>query len=203
LADRLKKAGEKVRTIDFPRYYDNFFGKFIGECLAGRHGNFAALDPKIASVLYAADRFESSKQIREWLEQGNIVIADRYVSANQMHQGGKIQDDENRKAFLDWLDKMEYEVFRIPRPDLIIYLDVTVDISRKLSKRTSGTEKKAYLQGEQDVCEVNTAYLSNARASALQLVQANNNWFRIDCAPDGKMLTKEEINDMIWKIITK
>ena len=65
LIERLKREGLKVKTIDFPQYENNFFGKFIGECLVGEHGDFAKLDPKIASVLYGADRFESSQKIEK------------------------------------------------------------------------------------------------------------------------------------------
>lgn len=100
LVRRLRKQGKKVKTIDFPRYYNNFFGKLIGEGLTGTYGNWAKLDPHIASTFYAADRFESSKQVRKWLEAGVIVIADRYASSNQIHQGGKILNGHKRKKFL-------------------------------------------------------------------------------------------------------
>ena len=74
LKERLTSEEYQVCSLDFPRYYDNFFGGFIGECLAGKHGNWAELDPKIASVVYAADRFESSAQIRTWLEEGSTQL---------------------------------------------------------------------------------------------------------------------------------
>ncbi len=65
LIERLKKEKIKVKSIDFPQYYNNFFGEFIGECLRGDYGDFINLDPKIVSVLYAADRFESNQKIKE------------------------------------------------------------------------------------------------------------------------------------------
>ena len=80
LQTRLKKEGYRVKTLDFPQYQENFFGGFIGECLTGDHGNFVSLDPYIASVLYAADRFQSKEKILGWLKKGEIVILDRYVS---------------------------------------------------------------------------------------------------------------------------
>ncbi len=124
LKKRLQQEGVRVKTIDFPRYYNNFFGGLIGEYLSGKYGDFIAMDPRVASVLYAADRFESSKEIKKWLDEGYVVLADRYVSANQIHQAGKIDEPKVRKEFLAWLDTMEYEVFQIPRPDLVVYLDV-------------------------------------------------------------------------------
>src|SRR3989344_7072606 len=92
LADKLRRLKIPVKTIDFPRYHDNFFGQLIGEYLSGAYGDFIQTDPRVASVLYAADRFESSREIRQWLADGYLGIADRYVSANSIHQGGKIAD---------------------------------------------------------------------------------------------------------------
>jgi len=88
----LKKNGYRVKTIEFPQYKKNFFGKLIKEHLQGLHGNFLSVNPYLASTLYAADRYESKQKIEKWLAEGYTVIADRYVSANQLHQGGKIKD---------------------------------------------------------------------------------------------------------------
>ena len=92
LSKRLKKEGYKIKVVDFPEYYKNFFGKFIGHCLSEQYYKFIHIHPKIASVLYAADRWESSEEMRTWLEKGYVVIANRYVSSNQIHQGGKIKN---------------------------------------------------------------------------------------------------------------
>ncbi len=199
LVKRLKNDGEKVKTIDFPRYYQNFFGKLVGECLSGMNGDFAKLDPKIASVLYAADRFESSKEIHSWLKSGFYVIADRYVSSNQIHQGGKIIEEKKRKEFLTWLDEMEYNVFKIPRPDVIIYLDVPLNISRELMANEDKSSKKSYLKGKKDLHESDPAHLLNAKKSAIKLIKKQNNWIKIDCVKNTKLLTIESINDIIWK----
>ena len=128
LVNHLKKEGQKVQVVDFPEYYNNFFGKFIGHCLTEQYYNFVRVHPKIASVLYAADRFESKDKIENWLKKGYIVIADRYVSANQIHQGGKIANIKKRKAFIKWLDEMEYGVFKIPRPNVVFYLNLSLPL---------------------------------------------------------------------------
>jgi dTMP kinase len=198
LISRLKKEGIKAKSIDFPRYYDNFFGKLIGECLAGEHGNFREFSPYVASVLYAADRFESSGQIKKWLDGGYAVLADRYVSSNQMHQGGKIKDDSDRKKFLDWLEKMEFDVFKIPKPDAILFLDVPLNYNLNLLKNKSAKKKKDYLNGKADAHESSVEHLQAARESALKIIQKNNKWVRIDCVKDGQLLCKKEVNDLIW-----
>jgi len=198
LVKRLRQNGYRVKTIDFPRYYDNFFGKFIGECLANGHGNFVELDPYIASVLYAADRYESAKQLNKWLDEGSLVIADRYASSNQIHQGGKIGNAAARKKFLAWLEKMEFEVFKIPRPNLIIYLEVPIEITQGLLSGKRAARKKRYLNGKKDIVESSRIYLDNSKRSAIELVKENNNWLKVDCAVAGKLMSRSKISDVVW-----
>lgn len=201
LVDRLKKNKIPVKTLDFPQYYDNFFGKFIGECLAGEHGDFLNLDPKIASVLYAADRFESKKKIDDWLKKGYVVILDRYASSNQMHQGGKIKDSKKRKEFLNWLEEMEYGVFKIPKPDAIIYLDLHIDMVRSLLSEKTAKSKKQYVNGGVDMVEKDKEYLVNAQVSALKIIKENNAWYKIQCSDRKKIKSREEIHGMIFDVV--
>ena len=201
----LVAEGRSVKTLDFPQYENNHFGKLIGECLAGKHGDFTALDPKIASVLYAADRFESSRKIKEWLDAGDIVVLDRYVSANQLHQGGKIHDDTVREDFLAWLDHMEHEIFKIPRPDIIIFLDVPVEISQKLMLEKKSLDKKQYNSGSDvslDQHENDPEHLRNAKESGLKMIAAKATWKRVECYQNGKMLPIPVVHDMVRKTIT-
>jgi dTMP kinase len=142
LSKRLTKEGYKIKNVDFPEYYKNFFGKFIGHCLSEQYYNFVKVHPKIASVLYAADRFESKDEIEGWLKKGYVVIANRYVSANQIHQGGKIKNAKKREAFIKWLDEMEYGVFKIPKPDVVLYLDLPMKTIRKRLSRKRNVPAK-------------------------------------------------------------
>lgn len=201
LTKRLKQEGWKVKTIDFPRYYDNFFGKLLGEYLSGVYGDFTEVDPRIASVLYAADRFESGKEIEKWLADGNVVVADRYVSANQIHQGGKVKETKERKKFLDWLGEMEYGVFKIPKPDLVIYLDVPFEVSKEWLKQKIAQRSKKYLQGRKDVAEDNLAYLKNSRESALMLVKENKNWRKIECCDGMTCMLPEQVHERVFKLV--
>ncbi len=203
LAERLKKEGYKVKTIDFPRYYDNFFGELIGNYLSGKFGDFIQTDPRVASVLYAADRFESSRQIRSWLDAGFIVISDRYVSANQIHQGGKIKSATERKKFLEWLDKMEYGIFEIPRPDLVIYLDVPFEVSKMWLQKKVAQKSKKYLNGKRDVAEDNLLHLKDSRNSALYLAKINKNWKKISCCKGPICMLPEQINEKVFNIVER
>lgn len=203
LAARLKKEKFRVKTIDFPRYQDNFFGKLIGECLTGAYGDFVGMNAHIASTLYAADRFESSKDIRKWIDAGYIVITDRYVSSNQIHQGGKIADLEERREFLKWLDVMEYKVYGIPKPDLVVYLDVPHEVSVTWLKNKVAQDKKKYLKGRKDTVEESIKYLRESRESALYLANQNKNWTRIECCQGMVCMPPEPVHEEVFKRVSK
>src|SRR6185503_5774197 len=187
LIKHLKRDGHRVKVVDFPDYYSNFFGKFIGHCLSEQYYNFVKIHPKIASVLYAADRFESGDKIKKWLRGGNIVVANRYASANQIHQGGKIANTKKREAFLKWLAEMEYGVFKIPKPDAVFYLSVPIPIVMKLIEQRNKESARAYLGKKKDVHEKDVKFLENSRQSALWLAKTQRGWIKIECVKGGKL----------------
>jgi len=203
LSARLLKEGYTVKTVDFPEYENNFFGKFIGECLTDERYKFKDTHPKIISALYAADRWESKQKIAAWLEKGHVVIANRYVSANQIHQGGKVHSEKERKEFLSWLDTMEYSVFKISRPNVVVYLSLPVAIVHKLIAKRDRTTSRAYKGKKKDVHESDPKHLENARTSALKLVKELNNFVEIDCAPKKDILSREEIHELVYKQVKK
>lgn len=211
LIARLKRDGYKVKTIDFPEYSSNFFGKFIGHCLSEQYFNFVKVHPKIASVLYAADRYESSDKIKKWLKDGYVIIADRYASANQIHQGGKIGSTKKREDFLKWLAEMEYEVFKIPKPDAVFYLSVPIpvvlELIRARNKNGNKDNKREYLGKKQakkaDVHENDVKFLENSRKSALWLAETQKGWIKIECTQAGEIDTRENIHQKIYEKIKK
>lgn len=198
LKESLRLEGFKVKSVDFPEYYSNFFGKFIGHCLTEQYYNFLRVHPKIASVLYAADRFESKDKIEKWLKEGYIVIANRYVSANQIHQGGKIKNSKKREAFIKWLDEMEYKVFKIPKPDRVFYLRVPINFILKLIKERNKKTFRAYASKKKDIVEGDIEYLNNSINSALWLSKTERNWVKVECVENGQMLPREEIHKEIY-----
>jgi len=204
LMDRLIKDGYNVRIVDFPEYYKNFFGAFIGHCLSEQYYNWINIHPKIASVMYAADRWESKEKIEKWLKKGYVVIANRYVSSNQIHQGGKIKSIGKRKDFLRWLDDMEYRVFGIPRPNVIFYLSLPINLVLKLLKdRESSKMKRAYLEKKKDVHESDVDFMKNSINSALWLAKNYPNWEKIKCSEKGKVFPREIIHEMIYEKVKR
>lgn len=203
LAKTLRHEGYKVKILDFPEYYNNFFGKFIGHCLSEQYYNWLHIHPKIASIAYAADRWESSSKVKSWLDQGCVVLANRYVSANQIHQGGKIENNKKRADFIKWLNQMEYEVFKIPRPDRVFYLSLPLPIVLKLIKERDKNNRRKYLKTKKDVHEKDVKFLENSRKSALWLAKTQKGWIKIDCDKGDNIDTRENIHKKIYEQVKK
>jgi len=193
LLERLRKAGYKTGTIDFPQYYDNFFGKFTGEYLTGKLGD---VHPYLASMLYALDRWESKGEIEKSLKEGKVFVCNRYMSANMIHQGGRVKNAKQRKEMMEFLKKMEFEIFGIPRPDVVLYLDVLPEVGQKLIGKKSS---RAYKGKKRDIHESDKQHLINARNQALRLVKENDDWKKVNCMKGKEILSQEEVSELIWR----
>ncbi len=202
LIKRLKKEERKTATLDFPQYYNNFFGETIGRFQNGEFGNAPKMSPYLASVLYAADRWEARGKIKKWLKEDRAVVLDRYASSNQIHQGGKFKDPKEKKKFFDWLEEMEFKVFKIPKPDIVIFLDVPPQITKKLM---AGNKKiRKYIKnGKKDKVEKDRDYQESAHRQILNLVGKHKSWIKINCLKKGKLLKPEEISGLVWEKIKR
>jgi len=201
LVKRLKEKGFKVRTLDFPQYYKTFFGRMAGRYLKGEFGGVSEVGPYLASVLYAADRWQAKEEMGEWLKQGRIIISNRYVSANQIHQAAKIRNKKEKEKFLRWLDELEFKVFKIPRPDIVLYLYVPYKIGQKL------VDKKGYREyigkKKKDIHEVSREHLKRAEKQGLELTQKYKNWTKVNCVHNNKILPRKVIAEKVWEIVRK
>jgi len=186
LSAYLQSRWTLVETIDFPRYKDNFHGKILKASLRGDFGDFIALDPYAASFLYTADRFESASTIREFVGKGHVVIADRFTTANMIHQGGKFTNLTDRDKYLDWLLGLEFGYLNFPKPDVVVFLKVPVEISLNLL-----VDKKG-----RDLAEKSIPYLTNSLACA-EAIAEKYGWMVIDCAPGGVMRSRESIHEEV------
>ncbi|OGY42168.1 MAG: hypothetical protein A2Y82_00375 [Candidatus Buchananbacteria bacterium RBG_13_36_9] len=198
LVARLEKEGRQVKMIDFPQYGQKSAG-LVEEYLNGKFGSANEVGPYRASIFYACDRYAASDQIKKWLDEGNTVISNRYVSSNMGHQAGKISDIQERDKFLDWLFELEYNLFGIPKPNLNILLYLPPAIGQKL---VDNKGHRDYVNGQKrDIHEADLEHLKNA-ADAYQYVAKKYNWQIIDCAPDNKLLSIEEISSLLWQTIS-
>ncbi len=193
----LKSQGKNVKTLKFPRHSTPFFGNLVDDYLNNKFGKANDVHPKLASVLYAADRWEAKQQLEDWLDQGYWIVLDRYATSNMGHQLGKLSSDKERLEMLTWLEELEYNVFQIPRADKVFWLDVPVDMALDL---IANRDNKSYIDGASDGHE-NKNHLTNAY-SAYELVVSNQSeWERIQCTDNNKLLSPEEIHKKIQQLI--
>lgn len=198
LAERLLLEGHEVETLDFPRYQENFAGKLLRQCLDGQRGDFMGVDAHIASVLYAVDRYETKPKIFNWIKSGKIVILDRYVSSNMIHQGAKIDNHKELESFLGWLDDLEHGVFELPRPDIILYLEVPAETRAKLKNQAVSEGKhKVGL----DSSEVDFEHQKATEERAQTMVAKRNEWRKVVCADGNNLKSKEDIHEEVFNKI--
>jgi dTMP kinase len=199
LASRLRTAGLEVEIADFPQYNTKSAG-LVEEYLSGKYGSPEEVGPYRASIFYAVDRYDASFKIRKWLDDGKIVISNRYVTANMGHQGGKINNPLERKHYFEWLDKLEYGLFNIPRPDLNIILYVPAEISQQLAL---GRDKLDWAGKTRDIHQESLDHLKKAERSYLEIAKSFPSFALIECTQNGQMRSREENAHSIWREVSR
>ncbi|RJQ35445.1 thymidylate kinase [Candidatus Parcubacteria bacterium] len=195
LEERLKKEGHDVVVVDFPRY-GNPSAFFVTKYLNGEYGQAEDVGAKRGSLFYALDRYDAKFQMEKDLAEGKIILANRYVSANMGHQGGKISDPDKRVEFLKWLYELEYEILGIPKPDANIILHVSAKISQELVDKKGHRD---YVGGEKrDLHEADIKHLQMAEQTYLWVTDNYPEFFLVECVKDDQIMTREEIHELIW-----
>lgn len=199
LKERLKKEGIDFRAVSFPNY-DSPSSALVKMYLEGEFGeNAQEISPYIASTFYAADRYATFKtEFEEYYNNGGIIIADRYTTSNMIHQAGKIKDDKEREKFLNWLWDFEFNLYGLPIPTEVIFLNMPLDYSKKLMENR---ENKITHEAKKDIHESSKEHLQSAYNEACKLAKKYN-WYEIKCVKEDKIRTVEDINDEIYNVIT-
>ena len=208
LVQRLKNEGYGVQGMSFPRY-DTPTGKVIGEYYLGKDlglgtgavfGEADKVDAKLASILYAQDRYCAKPEMEKILESGKHLILDRYYQDNMAHQGGKIESFEEREKMFNWLENLELGLYGIPKEDATIFLHMPRNVAIELrNRRGEKTGEKA------DGHESNPEHLIRAENTFLHLTDKYN-WKRINCTKDGTIDTLKnpnQIHDEVWDYVSK
>ena len=195
LCEHLRRENMPYKNINFPRYGQPS-AAMVQEYLDGRLGRHPGdVNAYAASLFYAMDRYASYKQ--DWgafYEAGGLVVADRYTTSNAVHQASKLPEGE-RKAFLDWLFDTEYRLLELPKPDLVIYLDMPTEITEKMMRR-----REAATGTHADIHEQDEAYLKSCRDAAREIVR-DCGWTVIRCARDDEPRTVEDIHDEVYRTV--
>lgn len=196
LYDRLLSENKKVRLISFPDY-ESDSSVLVKMYLAGEFGTDANdVNVYAASTFYAVDRFASfKKDWQNFYNNGGIVIADRYTTSNMVHQAAKIKNINKKDKYLDWLWNLEFELFKLPVPDLVLFLDVKPEISQKLMENRLNKITK---ETKKDIHENNSRFLFESYNNALYVAKKYD-WKIINCNEGGKIASVETIHKKIYK----
>lgn len=199
LLEYLKRNKIANNYISFPRYKTSFHGQHVGRFLTGEFGKNDEVSPYLSSLAFALDRLTARRQIIEWLKAGQVVVADRYVSANMAHQGSKLQG-EAQKDFLKWIYSMEYKEHKLPKEDVVIFLYVPLQIAQKLLAKGSG---KGLAKGK-DIAEADLDHQRRSIEMYQKLTKLYPHWVMVECVDKaGKLLSKERIHQKILGVLRK
>ena len=194
LAEHLEREGVAFREIDFPRYGNPFAepARLYLEGALGKHPG--DVNAYAASVLYAVDRFASYKE--DWgtaYEAGGLILANRYTTSNAVHQASKLPEGE-REEYLKWLFDLEYGRMGLPKPDLVLYLDLPTELSEAmLRQRQQKTGTHA------DIHEQDEEYLRACRETARAIARTLG-WTVVRCDREGRVRPAEDIHREIWEL---
>ncbi len=200
LKERLLKDKIDYQTMSFPNY-DSPSSSLVKMYLSGEFGaNAKEVSPYIASTFYAADRYATyTTKYKQYYEDGGIILADRYTTANMVHQAGKIQDVQKREEFLNWLWDFEFKLYGLPIPDEVFFLKMPPQKSLELmqnreNKFTHGTQK--------DIHEKDQNHIIDSFHSACYVAEKYH-WYTVECVVDDKIRSIEDIHEEIYEELKK
>ncbi len=182
----------QVEVINFPRYEDNLYGKLIKRYLEGELGNINEVNPYLMALAYAGDRVLAKPLIESWLNNGKLVIANRYVSSSKAHLGANL-DDGKREEFIRWLDELEYQINGMPKPNRTILLSVDPKIG----------QENALKDHQVDMHEKSLEHEEKAAKIYLKISKMEENWVVVNCMDGDKMKPILEIHQEILKILNE
>lgn len=193
----LSARGLQIHATGFP-HYDSWFGKMVGQFLNGDFGALETVDPHFAALLYAGDRFEARKELCSALDQGRLVLADRYIGSNLAHQAARVLPAK-RDEFLAWIEHLEYSVYNLPRENLVIYLRVPPLHAQALVSKKSA---RSYTSARQDIQESSLRHLQDA-AGMYDLLSRRPHWSTVECfnSARGEMRSPNDIAADVLAIV--
>ena len=197
LKEKLISEDSHITSHHFPSY-DTYQGKPVEEYLKGNFGSPKDLSPYFINSLYAIDRAITwHTSLKESFEKGDIILLDRYTTSSLIYQSALIEDEEEKKKFIDYVIDFEYEKLGIKKPDSVIFLSATFEVVNEM-RRKRKLEKGEAVEG--DIHENNLEFLKKVYDSAI-FVAKYLNWDIIDCSDGNKMKSPEEIHEEIMKLI--
>ncbi|MCX8069087.1 MAG: dTMP kinase [Thermodesulfovibrionales bacterium] len=204
LSGFLKRQCIKFKFIHFPRYKKKPYGEIISMYLRGEFGSADKVSPYLASLLYACDRKEADRQIRDVINKGIHLIADRHYLSNLAYQSVKINNIQEQDRFVRWLNELEFKINKILKPDIYLFLDAPLEfVLSQNNKLRSGVERD-YLSNGCDIHEVDRDYQSRVFNKYKTLALKMKDITVIRCYNrNGEILKPKEISNIIIEELYK
>ncbi len=204
LKSHLDNQNVPFRVLHFPRLEEGHYGKLIARFLRGEMGANDQVDPYLVALIFAGDRADAAALIRQWMEEGYLVIADRYVYSNIAFQCAKLHNEGERSRLMEWILDFEYGYNRLPRPELNLFLNVPFGFIRQQLGTSRKGEDRAYLRGVRDIHEENMDFQERVRKMYIALQDRVEDLVLVDCMdPRGKMLPPGTISEKIVSLISE
>jgi dTMP kinase len=199
LVQAAERRGLSTSLFSFPLYDDNPFSIAVGDYLNGVFGTVDEVHAELAGLLYACDRFHARPVLRKAIAENDLVVCDRYVASNLAHQGAKL-GGKDRERLIRWLTAVEFGEFELPRPDLVVLLDLAPTAAQSLVSRKSA---RSYTAMAADIHEGAREHLASARDVYLDLAARDSDRWRVIPAGDelDRLRTPEEIAAEVWMAV--
>lgn len=191
--------GLKTKFIHFPETDSPVYGELVGKFLRGELGTNDQVNPYLVALLYAGDRNNSKETIKAWLDEGNVVIADRYVMSNIAFQCAKLGTIHEQDRLAKWILDTEFDYFKIPKPDLNIFLDVPPAFTQKQLTEDREGEDRSYLNGVKDIHEEDLGFQQQVRFIYMNQVAIRPRFKLVNCANSNNEMGKPD--EIFSKII--
>lgn len=187
LQDYLKSSNLPFEYLHFPRTDSPVYGDLISRFLRGELGDNNQVNPYLVALIYAGDRADAKELLEKWLESDITIVLDRYVYSNIAYQCAKLSEQKERNALKNWILKTEFEYFKLPKPDLNIFLDVPFSFTKKKLTEERTGDSRNYLNGVRDIHEEDLNFQQKVREVYLGL-ETEDGFVRIDCSGAGETM---------------
>lgn len=202
LRSHLEDNNVNYEYLHFPRTDSPIYGDLVSRFLRGELGNINTVNPYLIALIYAGDRNDAKEMINGWLSENKLVIVDRYVYSNIAFQCAKLSDEKEIEELTDWILDLEYNYFKIPKPDLSVFLNVPFEFTKKNLTESREGDDRDYLNGKDDIHEKDINFQDKVRNVYLKEVNKDKNLKIINCANDqGEMSSSEEIFNKILSLL--
>jgi len=198
LYKKFKKEGYNVRKISFPNYKSPACEP-VKMYLAGEFGETALdVNPYPVSTMFAIDRYASyKKDWEDFYNNGGIIITDRYVQSNMIHQASKIENKTEKNKFISWLEDLEFDKIGIPRADLVVFINMPLKFAKELMEKRNN---KITGKSEKDIHEKDDIYMKKSYDNACEIAKIKD-WKEIKCEKENKLKSIEEISNNIYTVV--